>query len=421
MNYKKTKLDSGLRVITVPKENTQAVSVLVLVKTGSKYETKEINGVSHFLEHMFFKGTDKRPTKRDISEELDKIGGIYNAFTSREYTGYWAKVSTEHSGLALDWVSDIFLNSKLEKEEMEKEKGVIIEEINMYLDSPRRYVSDLWEKLLYDDQPAGWLTIGSKENVKNMKREELVNYFEDHYSASNTVVCVAGNFEENEMIRKVKKAFKGVNKEEPEGRRQVEEKQENPEVLNYFKDTDQTHLRLGTRGFSLENSKKYPQGLLAAVLGKGMSSRLFMNIREDKGLAYYVGASPKTYMDTGYLVSSCGIPHDNVEEVISLILEEFQDIKENKVSKEELKKAKNFLKGRLALRLESSDSLATYYGMQELLKDEILTPEEKFEILDEVTSEQVKKVAEEMFKPENLNLALIGPHKDKNFKDNLKI
>ena len=192
--YKKTTLKNGLRFIAVPMKNTKAVTVLVMLGTGSKYETKDLNGISHFLEHMFFKGTKKRPTTLKIAETLDRVGGDYNAFTSKEFTGYWAKVESKYLDLALDWVSDIFLNSKLEKKEIKREKGVIIEEINMYLDTPINYIGDLWEKLLYGNQPAGWSTIGEKKNILKFKREHFLNYLRNHYSGLNTVVCIAGDF-----------------------------------------------------------------------------------------------------------------------------------------------------------------------------------------------------------------------------------
>ena len=211
-SHQKFTFKNGLRLVTVPMKNTQAVTVLVLVGAGSKYETKETNGISHFLEHMFFKGTKKRPTTAELIEPLDKIGGEYNAFTGQENTGYWAKVDSGHLNIALDWVSDIFLNSKLDSVEIEREKGVIIEEINMYLDEPRRYISDLWDKLLYGDQPAGWPVSGEKENVKKFKREDFLNYFNNHYSASNTIICIAGNICSAEKLKKeIGKKFKTTN------------------------------------------------------------------------------------------------------------------------------------------------------------------------------------------------------------------
>ena len=420
--YKKTTLKNGLRIITVPMKNTQAVTVLVLVGTGSKYETEEINGISHFLEHMFFKGTKKRPNKLAIAETLDRVGGIYNAFTGKEYTGYFAKVDFRHFDLALDWVSDIFLNSKIPKEEIEKERGVIIEEINMYLDTPMAYIGDLWEKLLYGNQPAGWLTLGRKETVKKLKRQQFLDYLKKHYTAPNTIVCVAGNIDRKSAENKIKRYFKNIRAVLPKPKLKVVEKQTQPGCLVYFKETDQTHLCLGVRGYDLFSPKKYAQAVLATILGGSMSSRLFLSIREERGLAYYIKTSTETYTDTGYLVTSAGLRNQKVGEAISLILEEYKQIREKGVSQKELQKAKDYLKGTLSLSLESSDAQASFYTSQELLAGKILTPEQECQNIDQVSRDDIIRVAREIFKPEKLNLAMIGPFKDKaQFQQLLKL
>ncbi len=420
--YKKTTLENGLRIITVPAKNTKAVSVLALVGAGSKYETREENGISHFLEHMFFKGTDKRPTPLSVVETLDKVGGIFNAFTSKELTGYWAKADSRHFELALDWVSDIFLNSKFPSKEIEKERGVIIEEINMYLDTPMSYILDLWEKLLYGDQPAGWLTIGTKKNILEFKRDNFVNYVNNHYSSKNTIVCVAGNIDEKDAIEKVKDYFSKINSEKIKPKLPVEEKQKKPNLLLHHKKTDQTHLCLGVRGFDLFNKRRLSQSVLATILGGFMSSRLFMSVREERGLAYYIKSASDSATDTGYLVTRVGVDHKKAEEAVKVILEEYRKIRDKKIGEEELRKAKDYLRGTLTLSLESSDTLASFYASQEVLKGKILTPEEKFKQLEEITVEDLKKVAEEIFVPENLNLALIGPFKKaENFEKILNI
>ncbi len=411
--YKKTTLKNGLRIITVPMKNTQAVTVLILVGTGSKYETKDINGISHFVEHMFFKGTKKRLTKLEVAETLDRVGGMYNAFTGKEFTGYYAKVDIGHFDLALDWVSDIFLNSQIEKKEIEKERGVILEEINMYLDAPMMYVGDLWEKLLYGDQPAGRLIIGEKENILKFKREHFLNYLKDHYTSKNTVICVAGNIEPKLAKQKIQKYFKNIQTNLPKPKLKVVERQTQPECLIHFKKTDQTHLCLGTRAYDLFHPKKYAQTLLAALLGGFMSSRLFMSVREEKGLAYYIRTSSDSATDTGCLVTSAGVRNEKAEEAISLILKEYKFLKAQKISEKELQKAKDYLKGSLTLSLESSDSMASFYTGQELLTNEILTFQKQIKEIDEVSRDDILKVARDIFKPEKLNLALIGPFKNK--------
>ncbi len=420
--YKKTTTRDGLRIITVPMKNSKAVTCLVLIGTGSKYEGKEINGISHFLEHMFFKGTKKRPTTLKISETLDKVGGEYNASTGKEITGFWVKVENSHLDLALDWLSDILLNSKMEAREMQREKGVIIEEINMYLDAPLQYIGDLFERLLYGDQPAGWDTIGTKKNILSFKRKHFLDYMKEHYSARNIIVCLAGNFNQGQVEKKIKKYFKKLRKAPPKQKIEVIEKQKSPQVLSHFKKTDQTHLCLGVRGYGLFRPEKYAQEILSTILGGSMSSRLFISIRERRGLAYYVRTSSNLYTDSGYLVTQAGIPHKNVSQVISLILKEYRNTREKKISMEELQKAKDYLKGTFNLSLELSDSQASFYGGQELLAEKILTPKEKCDKIDEVSQKDIQKAARYIFKSERLNLALIGPHKDKaKFQQLLKL
>jgi len=420
--YKKSVLKNGLRIITIPMKGTRTVTVLVLVGTGSKYETKKINGISHFLEHMFFKGTKKRPNTLSLIEPLDRVGGIYNAFTGKEYTGYWAKVSFRHLDLALDWVSDIYLNSKFEEKEINRERGVIIQEIKMYLDNPMAFVDDLWEKLLYGDQPAGWLTIGEEKNIIRFKRKDFLRYRDRHYSSKNTVICLAGNIQSDEIKSKIKRYFKGGKTHNPPPKLKVIENQQKPDSLIYFKKTDQTHFCLGVRGYHLSHPLKYAQILLATILGGYMSSRLWISVREREGLAYYVKTSSQNDTDTGYLVTQAGVDHGKAERAINIILKEYKKIKEKKISSSELQKAKDNLKGKLSLSLESSDVQASFYASQELLTKKILSPKEEFSMVDKVTENDILRVARDIFQPSKLNLALIGPfkHKDK-FQKLLKI
>lgn len=410
---KKTTLENGLRIITIPQEESRAITVLVLVGVGSKYESKEENGISHFLEHMFFKGTKKRPNQLAVAETLDRAGGVYNAFTGKEYTGYWAKVGFQHFDLALDWIADIFLNSKIPSREIEKERGVIIEEINMYLDEPRAYVGDLWEKLLYPNQPAGQLIIGAQENIKKWQRPDFLRYLKNHYSAQNTIVCLAGRINPDEVIKKTRKYFAQAKSFKPSAKWPVSEKQERPGVLLHFKETDQTHLMLGARAYDLFHPQRYVQAVLVTILGGNMSSRLFIKVRGKEGLAYYIRSISGQYTDSGYVVTRAGVAHQNVEKTIGLILAEYRRLKEKKISLDELKKAQDYLKGILALSLESSDARASFYGMQELLENRILTPEEIFQKIDAVTVKDIEAVAQDIFQPNQLNLALIGPFKNK--------
>ena len=410
--FKKISLKNGLRVLTVPMKNAKSVTVLILVGTGSKYETKDINGISHFLEHMFFKGTKKRPNTLKISETLDEIGGQYNAFTSKEVTGFWAKVDKRHTEVALDWISDMFLNSKFEEKEIEREKGVVIEELNMYLDTPTVYVSELFEELLYGDQPAGWRIVGEKENILAYNKEKLIDYYKNHYSTQNTVICVAGDVSQKQIEDKIKKYFGKASLHKAESKIAVKEFQEKPKILLHYKKTDQTHFCLGVRAYDMHDERKYALNLMAVILGGNMSSRLFISVRERHGLGYYIHTSVDTTTDTGYLVTQTGIKNESLEKAISLILNEYRSLKNKKITAKELKKAKDYLKGTTALSLDSTDTLASYYASQEVMSEKVLTPEEKLKIIDKVTINDIKKVAEDIFVSEKLNLSVIGPFEE---------
>ncbi|MFA4998466.1 MAG: pitrilysin family protein [Candidatus Paceibacterota bacterium] len=413
--FNKTTLENGLRIITVPQKSTQAVTVLVLVGTGSKYEKRETSGISHFLEHMYFKGTKKRPSVLDVVETMDKVGGIYNAFTGQEYTGYFAKVEASNFELALEWVSDIFLNSALPEEEMEKEKKIITEEINMIYDHPMIYIGYLWQKLLYGDQPAGWNITGTKESISSLDRPKLSEYRNKQYVSSNTILCLAGDIEEKAALALSKKYFSGIKVGKPESKQEVKEIQHKPSCVLDGREIDQTHLCLGARGYNIFHPKRYAQELLGVILGSGsmMSSRLFTEVREKLGLAYYISTDAEEDTDTGFLVTRAGIDNQRVEKAISAILGEYKKISEIRVSEGELKKAKDNVKGKMALMLETSDALASFFAGQEVLEKKILSLKEIFKEIDKVSANDILEVAKDIFRPEKLNLALIGPFKDK--------
>ena len=420
--FKKTTLKNGLRIIAVPQKNTQAVTVLVLVKTGSKYEKKEINGISHFLEHMCFKGTKKYPSPVAVAEVMDRIGGIYNAFTDQDYTGYFAKVETSHFNLAFDWVSELYLNSTFPELEIEKEKKVIFEEINMIRDSPMSYVGVLWLKLLYGNQPAGWDIAGTKETVIKIDKGKLIEYRENQYVPPNTLICIAGNFNQKKAKKLIEEYFSELKPKIPFKKEKVIEKQKKPGIFLESKETDQTHIYLGARGYNLFHPLRYAKEILSIILGGMMSSRLFVKIRGKLGLAYYINSGIEENPDTGYLFVRAGVDNNRVDLAISTILKELRKIKEKKISISELKKAKENLKGKLALLLEPSDAQATFFGLQELLENRILVLKEIYKKIDEVKPATIQKVAKEIFKPEKLNLALIGPfEKKEKFEKILKL
>lgn len=405
-------LANGVNVLAVDNPAAQAATVLVLVKTGSKYETRKESGLSHFLEHMFFKGTAKRQTPVAVAEPLDLIGGVYNAFTSEEYTGYFAKVDRSHIKLAVDWVSDIFLNSTMPSRELEKEKGVIIEEQNMRRDAPMMHIESLWQKLLYGDQPAGWDIAGTKESIEAMSRGDLVSYMKEQYVGANTVVCLAGNLGRSGALAQVKRDFAKVPKAPCRVKPGVVEFQTDPNVLVEYRKTDQTHIALGVRGYNLFHKDRVAQELLAVVLGGMMSSRLFVEIRERLGLAYYVSTSSDSNPDTGCLVTSAGVRNANCHKAVSQILKEYKKVRLRGVSAQELRKAKENTKGKLALSLEASDRKATVFGLQQLLEGRTYDIEEMYDMIDGVRRSDIHRVARDIFRPEKLNLALLGPFKD---------
>ncbi len=411
--YKKITLDNGLRIITVPLADSLTTTVLVLVEAGSKYETKEINGISHFLEHMCFKGTEKRPRSIDISSELDRIGAVYNAFTSMEYTGYFAKARNSHFDIALDVVSDIYLNSIFETKEINKERGVIVEEINMYEDLPMRRVQELFTNLLYGDQPAGWDIAGRKEVIKKLTRDDFIRYHSGHYLGQSSLVVIAGKFDEEEVIKKIKKAFSVVKAGEKIPKIKTIEQQSKSEILLKYKQTDQTHLVLGVRAFDIFDKRRYILEVLADILAGGMSSRLFQKIREEMGAAYYVNALADFYTDHGYLAVSAGIDYNKIDAVIETILEEFKKLTTESVENKELERAKEHLVGHLVVELETSDQLAGFYGAQEIITKKTINPEEVIKKIQKVESEEIIAVAKDVFQSQKLNLAVIGAFEGK--------
>ena len=413
MKFTKTVLKNNLRIITVPMKDNETATVMVLVEAGSNYENKENNGISHFLEHMCFKGTQKRPQSSIINLELDSLGSQSNAFTGNEYTGYWAKAHYSKTEKLLDIVSDIFLNSTLPEGEMEKEKGVIVEEINMYEDLPQRKVWNIYEELIYGDQPAGRSILGPRENIKKMTREDFIKYRKDHYVSGATTVVVAGKINEKKIIKQIENLFINISKGKPKKLPIVLENQKKPAIKLHYKETDQTHLVLGFRGINRYDKRNVSLSILSTILGGGMSSRLFQKMREELGICYYVRSSKNTYRTHGDFAISAGVSNSRVKEAISGIVEEVKKIIKEEIPKEELRKAKDYLIGNMFLSLESSDSLADFFGFQELLHDKkIETADDYVKKIEKITIKDLQKVAMDILKNEGLNLAVIGPFKD---------
>ena len=413
MKFKKIILPSGLRVIMAPSKESPTATALVLVAAGSKYEDKRISGLSHFLEHVCFKGTTKRPSALEITRELDGLGAQFNAFTSQEYTGYFAKAEASRIHKLLDIVSDLYLNPTFDAAEVEKEKGVIVQEINMYEDMPMRHVHDIFMGLMYGDQPAGWNIAGTPEIVRTMTREDFIAYRKAHYVASATTVIVAGGFDEKKILKEIKEKFSAMPAGKKKGKIAVNDAQKKTAIFIKHKETDQTHLILGMRSKKVSHKDSYALDVLASVLGGGMSSRLFQKIRDEMGAAYYVRAWNDAYTDHGIFGVSVGAGNEQAKDVIIAVLAELRRLKTELVPEHELNKVKQYLSGNLFLEVESTDAQANFLGGQEILTGKPLSPQEIVKKIKAVTSKDLMRLANEIFRTDKLNLALIGPFKNK--------
>jgi len=409
--YKKIVLSNEAPIITVPLSESQTITALLIFKTGSRHETKETNGLSHFLEHMFFKGTSQRPNTLAIASDLDALGCEFNAFTGKEYTGYWIKAAKNKLAPALDVLGDMILNSKFDAEEIEREKGVIIEELNMYEDNPMMHIEDVLETCLYGDTPAGWETIGTKENIRRFNRQDFIDYFSSQYGAKSAFMVLAGGVEDAH-VHKAEEIM--IQLKENNWRDQDKNfyEQKEPKLKTVFKDIDQVNLSLAVRTFPLNHPEEFRVKLLAVILGGAMSSRLFINLRERNGLAYYVKTSAEFHSDSGYLTTQAGVPVDKVELSLEIIKKEYAKLKNELVSEEELNRAKDLVQGRLLLQMEASDNLANWYARQLILRSDILTPQDFIEKVRSVSAKDLQATAQKIFIDEGLNLALIGKTKE---------
>ena len=413
-DYSYHKLSNGLQLVIIPKRQTNSVTAIVLVKTGSRYETAKISGVSHFLEHMFFKGTKRRPSAERVSVEIDSIGGDFNAYTDRESTGYHIKAESSHLPLLIDLLADITHNSLFDAREIEREKNVVIEELNMTEDDPRRKISDFFEELLYSNHPLGRDVGGEKEVIKTLTRNQIVSYYQKHYHPKNQLIAISGNCSQKEAISLVEKNFTNKIQSRTDSFLPVNDKQEKPKLKIVYKETDQAHLCVGVRAFPMLSAKRFPMAVLDTILSGGMSSRLFISVRERRGLAYYVFSANPRYSDCGNFFAQTGADLARIDEAVRVILSEFANLAAKKVTDAELTKAKNYIKGKIALAHEDSRALAFSYGLSQLLEGKVLTDAEINKKIERVTAEQIQQAAKEIFKTQKLNLAIIGPFKDEN-------
>ncbi len=415
MQFKKKILPNGLRLLTIPMPSFESATVLVMAGAGSRYETKKNNGISHFLEHMAFKGTQKRPSAMSIASAIDGIGGEFNAFTGKETTGYYIKAQNSHLELCLDILSDMLQNMLLDEKEIEKEKGVIIEEINMYEDTPMRKLGDIYENLLYGDTPLGWDIAGEKDVIRSITRLDFLNYMGSLYSAHNLSVVVAGGINPEKVEGLVDRYFNNMKRFDLKKFDPITEAQSKPELLLKEKKTEQIHVAIGVRTVDVNHEDKYPLSVLSAILGGGMSSRLFEEVREKRGLAYYVRTHSDHYMDAGSLTTLAGVDVNRVDQAVEVIMENYQKVAKKGlgITDEEFKKAKEYLKGHLVLELEDSRSVANFYAHQELTEKKIENPNEVLANIELVTKEQIEAVGERYFRDSGLNLALIGSYQDR--------
>ncbi len=410
--HKVTTLKNGLRLITIPMPQVESATVMIGVGAGSRYETKRVNGLFHFIEHMSFKGTKKRPSTLAIASELDGVGGEFNAFTDREVTGYYIKLGIKHQKLALDILSDMMLNSLFKKEEIEREKKVIIEEINWYEDLPTRRVIELFERMVYGNNSLGWSVAGDKKSVSKIKRNDFFAYLEKLYYPKNMAVSVAGKISQDKIKKLMEKYLGKIDKSGRKTTKKIKIDQKKPKLKLFNKKTDQAHFCLGVPGYWYSHPDRFSLSVLAAILGGGMSSRMWIQVRERRGLGYDVSSIPDFNTDCGLFLTRAGVKLARLEEAIKVVLEEYRKISTQLVDKKELTRAKEMLKGRFVLSLEDSKNVAERYLIQALLEKKIRTPEKAMRLIDKVTPEDVQRVAKDIFKPKNLNLAIVGPYKD---------
>lgn len=405
--------------MTVPMPSLESVTISIWVKTGSRNEDKKVGGISHFLEHMVFKGSKKRPTAREISQAVDAMGGEFNAATSKEWTNFYIKAGKGNLETAMDILSDMVLNPLMEADEIEREKGTIIQEIRMYEDTPMMHIGDIFEELAFEGNPLGWETAGSEKTVKAITRDDFVNYRKTYYRPENMLVTIAGGVTEKTAIELAEKYFQDFrnsgSKLRTNSGNQFTNKQTEPRFRLQTKKSEQAHLIMGFMGEGRNYEGRFAQGLLSVILGGGMSSRMFIEVRERRGLAYSVRTSMDRYQEVGYMGTYAGVNVDKIDEAIAVMLEQHYGIANGKlpITDKELIKAKGFLKGNLALALEDTKDVSGFFGEPELFKSEILTPEEVGRRINTVTLTDIYFEAKKLFTPKRLSLAIIGPFKDR--------
>ena len=408
--FERNLLSNGTRVLLAPMEHAKSVACVVLYGAGSRYERPEEAGIAHFAEHMFFKGTERRPTARDIATEIDAIGGEFNAFTGKEVTGYYVRCAAADRDIALDVLADMLRNSRFDTEEIEREKGVIVEEMNMYADTPRSYVGNVWERHLYGDQPLGRDIIGTEETVCAATRDTFLDFIGRWYRPERTVIGIGGAV--GEGITERLEALLGDIAPSPTGTADAAVPPQNgAQVRLYTKQSDQAHIVIGAPSYPTGHPDRYAVQLLSTVLGGGMSSRLFTEVRERRGLAYYVFCGNSSYNDAGALAAQAGVDLTRIDDAVETIVAELRAVADQPVPTDEIEKARSFSKGRFVLGLESHHATLMFGLRREVLEGSVAEPEEILAALDAVSVEDVQRVAQDLLGGA-LRLALIGPFDD---------
>jgi predicted Zn-dependent peptidase len=410
--FERQTLSNGLRVLTAPLPHAQSVTCFVMIAAGSRYEHAENRGIAHFAEHMFFKGTERRPDAMQLTQIVDGIGGECNAFTGKEYTGYFVRCAGADRDVALDVLLDMLRHSKFDPEEIEREKGVILEEMNMYADTPRDHIGTVYEDLIFGDNPLGWETLGKKETVRAATRKTFLDYIDHWYTPDRMVVGVGGMVGDGliESLEDLLGDMPGSNGDRPAPAEL--DRSPGPHVHVERKEADQAHLCIGVPSYPIDHPDRYALQLLATVLGSGMSSRLFIEVRERRGLAYYVSGSNHSYTDAGTLYSQAGVDINRIDDAIEVIVDQFRKIAAEPVPAEELTKARSLAKGRFVLQTETPQGLISFGLRREVLEGSAIEPAELLAELDKVTSEDIQRVARDLIDTNALHLAVIGPLDD---------
>ncbi len=411
MHHKIT-LKNGLRLITSNMPHTRSVSMVFFLGVGACYETESEAGISHFIEHLCFKGTEKRQSSKEISEAIESVGGTINGGTDKELSTFWCRITSQHFLLALDVLTDLLLNSRFDDKDINQECQIIIEEINMSLDSPRQRVDMLIDELLWPGQPLGRDIAGKKETVTALTRQQMLDFFSQHYLPNNTVVSIAGDINQEQVQDIVNQALGDWKSNKILASFPSKDKQEAVRFHIEHRDIKQAHLCLGIPGLSIFHPDRFALDLLNIVLGEGMSSRLFIAIREQQGLAYDIHSYVDHFTDSGAVIIHAGVDPRRVDAALQAILIQLSQLKEH-ISEPELNKAKELAKGRLLLSLENSRSVASWLGVQEILTNRILTIDEVISLIEAVTIEDLRRVAQQVLISEKLNLAIVGPVKKK--------